>query len=79
VHEVLLIATRGEVPCPAPGTQFPSVIAAPRGAHSAKPAVFAAMIAQYYPTVPKLEMFARKPRDGWDVWGNEIVEVASAD
>jgi N6-adenosine-specific RNA methylase IME4 len=34
--------------------------------------VFAEMIEQMFPNVPKLEMFARKPRDGWDVWGNEI-------
>jgi N6-adenosine-specific RNA methylase IME4 len=30
------------------------------------------MIERLYPNVPKLEMFARKPRDGWDVWGNEV-------
>jgi N6-adenosine-specific RNA methylase IME4 len=30
------------------------------------------MIAAMYPNVPKLEMFARKKRAGWDVWGNEV-------
>jgi N6-adenosine-specific RNA methylase IME4 len=24
-----------------------------------------------YPNVPKIELFARSPRIGWDVWGNE--------
>jgi hypothetical protein len=24
-----------------------------------------------YPTLPKIELFARSRRDGWDVWGNE--------
>ena len=36
-HELLLVGTRGNVPAPAPGAQWSSVIAAPRGAHSEKP------------------------------------------
>jgi N6-adenosine-specific RNA methylase IME4 len=48
VHEVLLIGTRGNIPCPALGTQRESVIDAPRGEqHSAKPEVFLEMIEQY--------------------------------
>ena len=35
--EILLVATRGSVPCPAPGTQLPYVIEAPRGEPSEKP------------------------------------------
>ena len=70
--ELLLIATRGTVPAPAPGDQMPYVIKAPRGPPSEKPEAFAEMIERLYPNVPKLEMFARKPRDGWDVWGNEV-------
>jgi N6-adenosine-specific RNA methylase IME4 len=77
-HEILLIATRGAVPCPAPGTQYPSVIRAPTGDHSEKPEIFAKMIEDYFPTTPKLEMFARKPRDGWDSWGNEVIEAEAA-
>ena len=70
-HELLLIGTRGDVPAPTPGTQFVSVIDALSGAHSAKPAQFADTIARMFPTVPKVELFARAPRQGWDVWGNE--------
>jgi N6-adenosine-specific RNA methylase IME4 len=70
--ELLLIATRGSVPCPAPGTQEPYAIEAPRGEPSEKPEIFAEMIKRHWPNVPKLEMFARKPRDGWDSWGNEV-------
>jgi N6-adenosine-specific RNA methylase IME4/ParB-like chromosome segregation protein Spo0J len=70
--EVLLIATRGDVPAPAPGEQFPAVVRAPRGAHSEKPDIFAEMIARAFPNVPKLEMFARKRRPGWDLHGNEL-------
>jgi N6-adenosine-specific RNA methylase IME4 len=71
----LLIGTRGNIPCPAPGTQFDSVIEAARGAHSAKPVIVREMIAAMFPTLPKLEMFARGQRvDGWDFWGNEVDE-----
>jgi len=70
-HELLLIATKGSVPAPAMGTQPPSVIELPLLRHSEKPAFFADMIASLYPTTPKLEMFARMGRMGWDVIGNE--------
>jgi ParB/RepB/Spo0J family partition protein len=70
--EILLIGTRGAVPAPAPGEQPPQVIEAPRGRHSEKPVVFAEYIERLFPNVPKLEMFARKARPGWDVWGNEV-------
>jgi N6-adenosine-specific RNA methylase IME4 len=72
-HELLLVATRGNVPAPAPGEQWDSVIEAAVGRHSEKPAAIAEMIEHYFPTTPKLEMFARAPRDGWDAWGNEVV------
>jgi hypothetical protein len=34
--------------------------------------VIAVMIERYVPTTRKREMFARRPPDGWDIWGNEI-------
>jgi N6-adenosine-specific RNA methylase IME4 len=73
LHEILLIGTRGNPPCPAPGDQFPSVIEAPRpGPHSKKPDIFYELIESYFPTVPKIELNARgKARPGWAVWGNE--------
>ena len=70
-HELLLIGTRGEVPAPAPGEQYASVIEAARGKHSAKPACFAEMIEEMFPNVPAVELFARGQRLGWEVWGNE--------
>jgi N6-adenosine-specific RNA methylase IME4 len=69
--EHLLIGTRGNVPAPTPGEQPPQVIKAPRGRHSEKPAIFAEHIERLYPNTPKLEMFARTARPGWDVSGNE--------
>jgi N6-adenosine-specific RNA methylase IME4 len=70
-HELLLVGVKGSIPAPAPGTQYSSVITAPVGEHSEKPACFAEMIEELFPNTPALEMFARAPRLGWDVWGNQ--------
>jgi N6-adenosine-specific RNA methylase IME4 len=70
-HELLLVGTRGDIPAPAPGEQYTSVLSAPAGEHSAKPPAFAEMIEELFPSLPALEMFARAPRLGWEVWGNE--------
>lgn len=44
---------------------------APRKEHSTKPEEMRAMIERVsYP--PRLELFARRPCVGWDVWGNEV-------
>lgn len=43
---------------------------APRGEHSAKPDELRRMAEKVSPG-PRLEMFARRPADGWDLWGNE--------
>ena len=73
--EHVLIGTRGSVPCPVMGDNPPSVIRAPRGGHSEKPAAFAEWIERMFPTVPKLEMFARgAARPGWDAWGAESAD-----
>ena len=71
-HELLLIGTRGEPPCPAPGTQRDSLINVAKGEHSAKPEIFLEMIEEYFPTLPKIELNRRgPPRPGWDAWGNQ--------
>jgi N6-adenosine-specific RNA methylase IME4 len=71
--ELLLVASRGNPAWPAPGEQFRSlVIEAARAEPSEKPDAFAEMIEQLWPRTAKCEMFARKPRAGWDVWGNEV-------
>lgn len=67
MHEGLLIATRGQPPAPSPGTQSPSVLQAPVTAHSVKPPAIYEMIERLYPTMPKVELFARTRRPGWDI------------
>jgi N6-adenosine-specific RNA methylase IME4 len=39
--------------------------------HSAKPPEFYAMVEKVSPA-PRIDMFARRERDGWDVWGDEV-------
>jgi N6-adenosine-specific RNA methylase IME4 len=75
-HELLLIATKGEIPAPSPGTQPDSVIDAPLGDHSEKPEVFAEILERLFPSLPKVELFARRARPGWDLWGAEAPEDA---
>jgi N6-adenosine-specific RNA methylase IME4 len=72
-HEILLVGTRGHLPAPAMGTQWPSLVEAPVRSHSEKPTVFYDMIEAYFPTLPKIELHARcvVRRPGWDVWGLE--------
>lgn len=77
-HELLLVGTRGNIPAPAMGTQWPSVIEAPAGEHSAKPDRFHELIESYFPSLPKIELNARRARPGWDAWGLEApTEVAA--
>lgn len=79
-HETLLVGMRGNIPAPAPGTRFESVIHAPVGAYSVKPDIFRAIIEKYYPTLPKIELNARgDARDGRAAWGLEEPITAADD
>jgi N6-adenosine-specific RNA methylase IME4 len=75
-HELVLIATRGSMPPPSPSDRPPSVFRGDRTEHSAKPPVLHEMIERAFPELPKLEMFSRSPRGGWDAWGNQSSEAA---
>ena len=43
----------------------------PRTAHSIKPDAFYSLVEECSPG-PYLELFARRARPGWSVWGNEV-------
>lgn len=45
---------------------------AKRGRHSEKPAEMYSLIESVSLGTPRLEMFAREPRAGYSVWGNEV-------
>jgi N6-adenosine-specific RNA methylase IME4/ParB-like chromosome segregation protein Spo0J len=75
-HELLLVGKRGSLTAPDPEDRPDSVIEAPRGKHSEKPASAYELIERMYPRVSKLELFARgTPRPGWTAWGNEVEAV----
>lgn len=77
-HELLLVGTRGNVPAPAMGDQWSSIIGARVEGHSTKPERFLEMIEAYFPTLPKIELNRRGPaRPGWTPWGNEAGEEAA--
>lgn len=75
--EPCLLAVRGRMPVAAHDVQ--ALIMSPVQEHSRKPDDQYRKIERLYPTGPYLEMFARRTRPGWDVWGNEVasdVEIA---
>jgi len=71
-HELVLIATKGNIQLPAENKRPESVFCAARAKHSEKPEIIYELIEQMYPEYKKYEMFARSKRDGWDAWGDEI-------
>lgn len=68
-HEICLFGVKGSTMRPTRARE--SAFLAPRTRHSKKPDAAFELIEQTSPG-PRLEMFARQPRDGWYVWGNEI-------
>lgn len=71
-HELLLVAVKGDMLTPKPANRFDSVIESPREEHSKKPDVVYDMIEKMYPGLRKVELFARRTRQGWSSWGNEV-------
>ena len=84
-HEHILIGRRGMFPAPIAGAGShrsipPSVFHAPRKQHSQKPEGLQDMIERVYPLGDGhryLELFARRTRENWAVWGNDpaLIEV----
>ena len=71
-HELLLVGGKGTLQLPDDNKKPESVFHAPRTEHSEKPDIVYQIIETMYPSYKKLEMFARKAREGWDVWGDEL-------
>jgi len=69
-HELALFGVRGNAMVPPPADRMPSVVFAPKGRHSAKPNEAIEVFERVSPG-PRVEMFARNARPGWDAWGNE--------
>jgi hypothetical protein len=63
---------RGEPGTPPPAQRPPSVLESRRRGHSQKPDEIYELIETWYPTSPRVELFARQQRPGWAAWGDEV-------
>lgn len=71
------IATKGNgLPVLAKGINRAFV--SPVEQHSKKPDKIRDLIVDLYGDLPRVELFARRPAPGWDVWGNEVESSPSA-
>ena len=68
--EPCLLAVKGAMPVVAHDVL--GLIYAPVREHSRKPNDQYTKIERLYPNMNYLELFARRKREGWDSWGNEI-------
>jgi len=70
--EHIIIGTRGSPRRPVGFPALPTWMGHGRLPHSVKPGLFYDVVEQCAPDGPWLELFARRPRPGWAVWGNEV-------
>lgn len=75
-HEICLIATRGKGMIPE-DKSVRSVFFAPRREHSSKPDRFYEIVRKLYPDGPYVELFARRRREGWYQYGDELPAVGA--
>ncbi len=73
VTELLLFGLRGSMRTLQPGRTQVNIISTRKREHSRKPDEIYDLIEECSPG-PRLELFARFGREGWDQWGNEDVE-----
>lgn len=71
VTELLLFGVRGKLRTMAPGRRQVNLLPSRKREHSRKPDEFYELIEACSPE-PRIELFARHRRAGWDAWGNEI-------
>ena len=69
--EICMLATKGHPHRKA--RNIHQVIISHVEEHSKKPAEARRRIEALIGDVPRIELFARRPAAGWDVWGNEVV------
>ncbi|MBA7608989.1 hypothetical protein ES703_16175 [subsurface metagenome] len=72
--ELCLVFKRGRIPRPRGARNVKQLVRVPRGKHSQKPIEVLRGIEKMFPTQKKIELFARKKTEGWDVWGLDIRE-----
>jgi N6-adenosine-specific RNA methylase IME4 len=73
VTEVVLFGVRGSMRTLRPGRTQTNLLATRKREHSRKPDELYEIIEECSPG-PYLELFARYPRESWQVWGNESAD-----
>jgi site-specific DNA-methyltransferase (adenine-specific) len=69
--EICLLGTRGKMLQYKKDNKIQQLVEAERTSHSTKPEEVAHRIEKMFPDLKKIELFARRHRPGWDVWGND--------
>lgn len=70
-HEICLVCARGKAHTLVRDHGIRSTFEAPVGPHSAKPDAFYALAERLF-SGPRVELFARRPRDHWTSYGLEL-------
>lgn len=68
--EICLLGVRGKPK--RVSAKVPQLIIAERREHSRKPDEVRDRIVELIGDLPRVELFAREKKEGWDVWGNEV-------
>ena len=77
VTEILLFGVKGKMRTLTPGRTQVNLLATRKREHSRKPDEMYPIIEACSPG-PRLELFARYPRQGWTSWGDEIDQSGSS-
>lgn len=70
--ELVLAASKGKRKLSVADATIRQVVMAPKREHSRKPDEVQERIERLYPQASRIELFARRRREGWDAWGNEV-------
>lgn len=70
--EICLLATKGKAHSLIKSHKVRQLVEAERDIHSRKPDEVRKRIIELLGELPRVELFCRTPKTGWDVWGNEV-------
>jgi len=72
--ELCLVFKRGRIPNPRGSRNEKQLIRKSRSEHSEKPIEVLRAIERMFPTQERIELFARRKYENWDVWGLDVQE-----
>jgi site-specific DNA-methyltransferase (adenine-specific) len=68
--EICLMGMRGQLKTKT--NSISQVVISPRRKHSQKPDEIREKIVELFGNLPRIELFAREKKGGWDAWGDEV-------